>query len=160
MQDFDKVIRAAITDGNSIEDVASAINKVLNAIEKEEAEKRRKADAKERYLEDLEDKFYDRYNEFAEGEVPYLEHEDIADLATVFYAAKHPDKDANMLHVYHDTLEKNLITLEQLMHGEFKNLFSAFDKVFGSYSEEDAAKDGHSVSRDVVRTFLKNNGLM
>lgn len=124
--DFEAMIRAAVNEGKSLEDIASEVGATLNKVQ---AETRTKVSERQMTL----DKWNEIFNEHYEA--GKLDLSDVAALATLVCEKEYPKWTADDLEGFHESVKTNIAHLAHLQGmsvgeilGEFMNEFSTKGK--------------------------------
>lgn len=131
--DFEAVIRAALKDGNSMEDIASAVGATMNKIQAEQ----KKVDGKKRCLEEWKEVFDNHYKNND------LTMSDVASLAVIISANDHPEWTLADLMPLQQSMKESLLTLTDINGKEFREaLSSLMHNVFGPINRKENGKCG------------------
>lgn len=100
--DYEAMIRAQATAGQSLEDIAKSLNDALNKIQQEEKAKAAKKTEKQEYIDAVEESYHLNYRDEAAG------INDVTALALLVMQGVHPDWTIENCKEFREKMEMNL----------------------------------------------------
>lgn len=132
MQNFDALIRERVAQGCSMEEIAQEINKVMNAVEQEEEEKKRKASYARRKIEECGIRITDRFfEENVFGIEANFDIEDATDF--IIFALDNPEWTEEQINTFEKVIRDYLDILLTLVT---KGPETTLQNIFSQWFEE------------------------
>jgi hypothetical protein len=132
MSDFESLIREALSNGASYEDIASSFSDILNRVEEKD---------KANPAEELVDRYYDDFAIAYDTEVDFS-FETIAKLIAAVAYNEHPDWSVEDVEECKNLVEHNIeYCIEMVGKSPFQGLKDVFSKVEEKLEDEDIVSD-------------------
>lgn len=147
--DFETMIRAAVQEGKSLEDIASEVGATLNKVQEEA---RTKKTAKQECLDKWSEIFHEHYD------AGHLDLSDVSALAVLVCQGSYPDWTLADLEQFRDSVRNSITSLAEMQGKEIGEVITGlFNDIFGTKGKREEKKPcrGCKGDTDPVREFLK-----
>ena len=155
MQNFDTLIREKAAQGCSMDEIAKEINKVMNAVEQEEKEKKRKASYAARKIEECGIRFTDKFDAHNYGDADFNMN-DAVDF--VIYALGNPEWKEESMTAFEQAvrlyLTMSLTFAEKGPEAALKNVLALCFRDLNTKEETESNKNTKDTDADIIKAFL------
>lgn len=154
--DFESMIRDAIKQGMSTEDISKAVTNAMNKCEAE-ARERDKQSKKGLFISGIKDDVYDAFEDRNWEDNNYS---DVANWAMIIASYRHPEWSEDTLRQFMKSVEDSIKMLDKMQGWSIedmkKYMKTEMEKIFPSLR---ATKEKVSRDTDIVSKFLRDLGL-